>query len=89
MSTHLNDHELIDRILAHVDGQSTDKGQARGARALGRVRLGRFENRQLAARQQLFEVSIEADPVFVQVSDRGRQPGIWQGIGTELRIQTD
>jgi len=28
MSTHLNDHELIDRILAHVDGQSTDKGSS-------------------------------------------------------------
>jgi phenylpropionate dioxygenase-like ring-hydroxylating dioxygenase large terminal subunit len=28
MRTHLNDHELIDRILAHVDGQSTDKGSS-------------------------------------------------------------
>jgi hypothetical protein len=26
MSAHLNDHALIDRILAHVDRQSTDKG---------------------------------------------------------------
>ena len=26
MSALLNDVELVDRILAHVDGQSTDKG---------------------------------------------------------------
>ena len=70
-------------------GSRPKRAQARGAHALGRVRLGRFENRQLAARQQLFEVSIEANPVFVQVSGRGRQPGIWQGIGAELRVQTD
>lgn len=49
--------------------------------------LCRLEQRELAARQELPDVSIEADEVFTEVRDGRRQPGIRHIVFAQLLVE--